>query len=452
MSGTSICTARLSPLPVGVFSFRQAWRAGILRGVTEMVGTAHPTAALSEGWKMSRRCCLCLSIVIILSAVGSVRAEQPPGVVISYIPSRTQVYVGSPGIAVLPNGHYLAKHDEFGPKSTESTIAVTPVFRSVDRGLSWQRVATVKGMYWASIFVHQGDAYLMGTSKNHGFVVVSRSSDEGVTWTVPTDGKSGLLLDDMQYHCAPVPIVIHQGRIWRAMEDVMGPGGWGSHFRAFMMSAPVDSDLLDAGNWVSSNHLGQDPQWLGGQFRGWLEGNAVVTPQGHVVDMLRVDYRSGGEKAAIIEISDDGKTATFDPMTGFVDFPGGAKKFTIRFDPVTRMYWTLSNPVLPKHKDPDPGRVRNAVALMRSADLRKWEMRCIVLYHPDVNKHGFQYLDWLFEGDDMIVASRTAWGEGDLAAPRQHDANYLTFHRIKNFRNLTMEDSASGAWEKPNPK
>jgi hypothetical protein len=52
----------------------------------------------------------------------------------------------------------------------------------------------------------------------------------------------------------------------------------------------------------------------------------------------------------------------------------------------------------------------------------------------------------------MIVASRTAWGEGDLAAPRQHDANYLTFHRIKNFRNLTMEDSASGAWEKPNPK
>jgi hypothetical protein len=401
---------------------------------------------------MSRRCCLCLSIVIILPALGSVRAEQPPGVVISYIPSRTQVYVGSPGIAVLPNGHYLAKHDEFGPKSTESTIAVTPVFRSVDRGLSWQRVATVKGMYWASIFVHQGDAYLMGTSKNHGFVVISRSRDEGVTWTVPRDRSSGLLLDDMQYHCAPVPIVIHQGRIWRAMEDVMGPGGWGSHFRAFMMSAPVDSDLLDAGNWVSSNHLGQDPQWLGGRFRGWLEGNAVVTPQGHVVDMLRVDYRSGGEKAAIIEISDDGKTATFDPMTGFVDFPGGAKKFTIRFDPVTRMYWTLSNPVLPKHKDPDPGRVRNAVALMRSADLRKWEMRCIVLYHPDVSKHGFQYLDWLFEGDDMIVASRTAWGEGDLAAPRQHDANYLTFHRIKNFRNLTMEDSAPEALEKTNSK
>jgi hypothetical protein len=397
---------------------------------------------------MSRHNRLCLTVIIVASVFGPAWAEEPPGVVINYIPSSTQVYVGSPGIAVLPNGHYLAKHDEFGPKSTENTVAVTPVFRSVDRGLSWQRVATVKGMYWASIFVHKDAAYLIGTSKNHGFVVISRSTDEGATWSVPRDKSSGLLLDDAQYHCAPVPIVVHQGRIWRAMEDVMGPGGWGSHFRAFMMSAPTDSNLLDAKNWVSSNHLGQDPQWLGGEFRGWLEGNAVVTPEGRIVDMLRVDYRAGSEKAAIIEISEDGKKATFDPDTGFVDFPGGAKKFTTRFDPVSRMYWTLSNPVLPRHKDPDPGRVRNAVALMRSADLRTWEIRCIVLYHPDVDRHGFQYLDWRFEGEDMIVASRTAWGEGELAAPRQHDANYLTFHRIRNFRTMTMEDSAQGAWEK----
>jgi hypothetical protein len=393
---------------------------------------------------MSRNNCLCLPIIIVALALGPAWAEEPPGVVINCIPSQMQVYVGSPGIAVLPNGHYLAKHDEFGPKSTENTVGVTPVFRSVDRGLSWQRVATVKGMYWASIFVHKGRAYLIGTSKNHGDVVISRSRDEGATWTVPKDKNSGLLLDDAKYHCAPVPVVVHQGRIWRAMEDVMGPGGWGSHFRAFMMSAPVGSDLLVASNWVSSNHLGRDPQWLGGEFRGWLEGNAVVTPAGRVVDMLRVDYRPEGEKAAIIEISEDGKKATFDPGTGFVDLPGGAKKFTIRFDPVSKMYWTLSNPVLPRHKDPDPGRVRNSVALMRSADLRHWEMRCIVLYHPDVDRHGFQYLDWLFEDEDIIVASRTAYGTGAEAAPRQHDANYLTFHRFRDFRTMTMEDSATG--------
>jgi len=385
------------------------------------------------------------SILLALLAGGVALCEQPPGVVINHIPAQSQVYVGSPGIAVLPNGDYLAKHDEFGPKSTEHGDAISPVFRSSDRGQSWRRVATVHGMYWASIFVHQGDAYLMGTSRNHGATVIRRSRDGGITWTEAKDKRTGILLDDAKYHCAPVPIVVHNGRIWRAMEDVMGPGGWGTHFRSFMMSAPVDSDLLDAGNWVSSNRIGRDPEWLGGQFRGWLEGNAVVTPEGHIVNILRADYRPEGGKAAIIEISDDGKTATFNPNTGFVDFPGGAKKFTIRFDPMSQMYWTLSNPVLPQHKDPDPSRVRNALALMRSPDLRRWEIRCILLYHPDVDKHGFQYVDWLFEDSDIIAASRTAYGQGEQAAHRQHDANYLTFHRFANFRELTMDDSASGA-------
>jgi hypothetical protein len=259
------------------------------------------------------------------------------------------------------------------------------------------------------------------------------------------DEKSGLLLDDADYHCAPVPVAIHDGRIWRGMEDTMGPGRWGSHFRAFMMSAPVDSDLLDAGNWTSSERLGRNPQWLDGRFGGWLEGNAVVTPAGHIVDMLRVDYRPQGGKAAIIRISDDGKDASFDPGNGFVDFPGGCKKFTIRFDTVTQMYWTLSNPVLPRHVGSNPERVRNAVGLMCSKDLRHWTIRCILLYHPDTTKHGFQYIDWLFDGDDMIAASRTAYGQGQNAAHNQHDANYLTFHRVKRFREMTMGDSADGA-------
>src|SRR6266849_6556489 len=31
--------------------------------------------------------------------------------------------------------------------------------------------------------------------------------------------------------------------------------------------------------------------------------------------------------------------------TGFIDFPGGAKKFTIRHDPRGQCYWSLTNPV-----------------------------------------------------------------------------------------------------------
>ena len=44
------------------------------------------------------------------------------------------------------------------------------------------------------------------------------------------------------------------------------------------------------------------------------------------------------------------------------------------------------------------------------------------------------------EGDDLLVASRTAYDDGLGGARRAHDANYLTFHRIPVFRQLTMAD------------
>ena len=376
------------------------------------------------------------------SAAAATRdTSSVPGVVIFHAPASSGKYVGSPGIAVLPNGDYLAKCDEFGPKSTEDTAAVTKVFRSTDRGKTWAHLTDVKPLFWATVFVHRGDAYLMGTSKGGGATVIMRSRDGGKTWTAPKDDTSGLLLGDGTYHCAPVPIVIHAGRIWRAMEDTMGPGGWGHHFRAFMMSAPVEADLLRADSWTCSERIGRNPAWLDGKFNGWLEGNAVLSPEGRIVNILRVDRRPEGGKAAVIRVSPDGKRATFDPEKDFFDFPGGAKKFTIRHDPRTGRYWSLSNPVLPRHAGPYAGGTRNTLALISSRDLRKWTIKCILLYHPDRAKHGFQYVDWLFEGEDMIVASRTAYDDGLGGAHNAHDANFLTFHRVENFRKLRMKDS-----------
>ena len=65
----------------------------------------------------------------------------------------------------------------------------------------------------------------------------------------------------------------------------------------------------------------------------------------------------------------------------------------------------------------------------------------MVLYHPGVEKHAFQYLDWQFDGADLIAVSRTAFDDDGGGADNQHNANYLTFHRVRNFRALTMEDA-----------
>jgi hypothetical protein len=390
---------------------------------------------------------LAICLFILLGAIGrptqatepSLDTSQVPGKVIAHYPKSDGKYVGSPGIAIISDGVYLAKHDEFGPGTREFESATTQLYRSDDAGKNWKRTHTFDGLFWASIFTVRDSVYLLGTTKHHGNLVILRSGDSGKTWTEPTDADHGMLLKG-QYHTAPVPIVVHNGRIWRAVEDAAGSDVWGQRYRAMMMSAPIDADLLKSSNWTFSNFIARDSKLLGGKFNAWLEGNAVVTPDNKIVNILRVDFNPEGGVAAIVRVSDDGREVTFDPKD-LIQFPGGATKFTIRHDPKSNLYWTLCNFTPEHHRDTRAASTRNTLALASSPDLRNWTVRSVVLYHPDVTHHAFQYVDWLFEGDDLIVASRTAFDDGLGGAHRAHDANFLTFHRIKNFRDLKMTDS-----------
>ena len=386
--------------------------------------------------------CLLLSWLWI-GIVGTITIAQVPGAVVAYSPAASGLYIGSPSLCILPNGDYLASHDLFGPNSKEFERPVSRIYRSADKGKTWVQISEINGQFWSKLFVHRQRLYFLGTSKHHGNTIIRKSNDNGVTWTEPTDGENGLLLAG-EYHCAPVPLIEHNGRLWRAMEDAMGPiKKWGKRYGAFMMSIPLEADLMKATNWTQSNMLPYDSTLLGGNFGAWIEGNAVVTPEGQLVDILRVDDKSTlEEKAAFVRISPDGKSATFDPATGFVPFPGGSKKFTIRYDPKSKLYWTLSNyipqDVKAANVGKNPASLRNTQALFSSKDLRKWDLRRIVLRHPDPIKHGFQYVDWLFEGKNIVFLSRTAYDDGVGGAHNNHDANYLTFHRIRKFRKIPI--------------
>ncbi|MBN1490377.1 MAG: hypothetical protein JXA69_10700 [Phycisphaerae bacterium] len=150
----------------------------------------------------------------------------------------------------------------------------------------------------------------------------------------------------------------------------------------------------------------------------------------------------GPERVAIVEISPDGEIASFDPETGFIEFPGGAKKFSICFDPKSELYWSIASVVSEQQQNAErPDRIRNTLTLTCSPDLRKWTVRCVLLHHDDVKHHGFQYVDWLFDGDDLIAVCRTAFDDGLGGAHNNHDANFLTFHRLRGFRKLTPSDS-----------
>lgn len=355
---------------------------------------------------------LLLAIVTIL----------PPGIVIDHHPAETRQYIGSPSIVILPNGDYVASHDFFGPGSTQSTSAVTRVFRSHDRGRSWNRTAEFSDQFWSNLFVHRKTLYLMGTTYEYGRIVIRRSTDGGRTWSGPA-----FLTTETGFHTAPVPVVEHRGRLWRAME-FHPEGKWG-FFQAFALSAPSRANLLDPKSWTLTERLPY-PTAQAPEGKHWLEGNIVLAPGGQILDILRVDNI---EKAALVRVNQD--HLVFDRL---IDFPGGAKKFTIRYDRKTHRYWTLSNPA--PAGSPAPAAIRNTLVLMSSPDLQSWTVERTVLTHPDPLKHAFQYVDWQFDGSDLVVASRTAFDDEAGGPPRAHDANFLTFHRVANFRSRASQE------------
>ena len=110
-------------------------------------------------------------------------------------------------------------------------------------------------------------------------------------------------------------------------------------------------------------------------------------------------------------------------------------KFTIRRDPVTGAYLTLSN----NNTDPAHPSQRNVLSLHASQDLRHWR-HVITLLEDDsglspeqsIARIGFQYVDWQFDGDDIIYVVRAAY----RGAHNFHDANHIVFARIENFRQL----------------
>ena len=377
--------------------------------------------------------------VLILSPLYAKRAKVP-GIVVDYLPASTKTFIGSPSIAILPNGDYVASHDFFGPASTEYQQAMTAVFKSADKGKSWKKVAEIKGQFWSNLFVHQHALYLMGCWKHHGNIILRRSLDGGITWSEPNDSSCGLLREG-EYHTAPMPMVVWHGRLCRAFENARSSTTVGGiRYSAMVISAPVDANLLAAASWTTTNYLSCDSTYLKGKFGGWLEGNAVVTPEGELIDFLRVETsEKGRDMAAIVTISEDGKTASFDQATGFLDFIGGARKFSIRYDESSKRYWPIANMITKEFASLPAGKVRNTLVLKSSADLKNWIVEKVLLHHPDVLKHGFQYVDWQFDRKDIIFLSRTAYDDDLGGADNFHNANYLTFHRIKNFRNFSSK-------------
>ena len=376
---------------------------------------------------------LLLWIVLAVTLAGAGCQTEVPGVVVDLEPSPSYLelildqdsYIGSPSIAILPNGDYAASHDIFGGGSTEATSGITEIFRSTDRGASWIQTTTLSDQFWSTLFVHGGALYIFGyTCSGEGDLILRRSDDGGFTWTTPDGPETGLLREG-NYGGTPNRPVVYDGRLWIGQSTRL-------------MSAPVEADLLRSDSWTLSNGVPTSTDWLDGRFEFWSEGQVTASPAQGVVLMPKV---KGLPYTALLRADSPG-TLTFDADDGFVELPGAEKKFGAAYDAVSEKYYVLDNPVLPAHKDDlfllgKPEMIRNTAAVLSSSDLRSWEVEAIFLYSPHIHYEAFQYLNFELDGDDLAVISRTAFFVGGYHPPRGHDSNLMTFHRIPDFRTLT---------------
>ncbi|MYD09255.1 MAG: exo-alpha-sialidase [Chloroflexi bacterium] len=368
---------------------------------------------------------------------------------VKYQPERSKTFLGSPSILRLPDSALLASHDYFGlpncPRNHEDEESLTSIYRSEDEGRTWDNITHIMNCYWSSLFLHRNSVYILGCSQQYGSILIRRSDDGGYTWTHPADESSGLLFrggpfrQAPNYHCAPVPVLEHEGRLYKAFEDA-DPPVHGPSFHSCVVSAPSDADLLNAANWTISNKIPFDPRWIPADWEPparpcWLEGNIVVAPNGELWNILRLNASPMVNRAVIVSVQDDGRRISFDPETGFIDFPGGGTKFTIRYDETSGLYLALVNNVT----NPAWPRQRNILSLSVSSDLVNWRLaHTLMRDHSGLTPEdsarltGFQYVDWQFDGDDIIYLVRTAY----RGAIRYHDSNRIIFRKLPNFRDL----------------
>ncbi|AQQ10231.1 hypothetical protein L21SP3_02059 [Sedimentisphaera cyanobacteriorum] len=390
--------------------------------------------------------------VLFLSVFCFVKADfsSVPGSVINYIesPSRffgvpiNPVYISDPCITVLPNGDYITSHARFGGGSDADNSGKTSVFRSSDKGASWTHSATLNGILRASLFVHNGDLYLLGSyNSDGGQNVIRKSTDNGNTWTNADNSQTGLLGN--QGIGSPNNPLVFNGRIW-------------SGATRRLISAPTGADLLKASSWTMTNWASPNGHPLGDEWDGgWTEGQAVASAQTGVYILPKI---RGLPHTARIKAKSPSKVKfNASAEDAFPHLPGGEKKFGASYDPVSGKFYVLSNPVLDVHKGEGtpPELVRTAGGLLSSEDLINWELQKIFIFTENLDNgsfgEGFQYFNFDFDGDDMVIASRTAFdvGGGDEKPPRGHDSNLMTFHKIENFRQASPEhflviDSANG--------
>lgn len=369
------------------------------------------------------------------SRVRLARCGEAVGSIVNYLHPEDQAYsfsgnyLCSPSLVRHPDGFLLASMDLFRGDAPQN---LTLIFRSDDEGKSWHYVSELMPCFWGKMFIHKGELYMLSCSTEYGDLLIGKSTDGGKTFTAPvtllrgSNGKAG----NTGVHKNPQNIVYHNGRIYETLEW----GSWANQeywHAAMVMSCDENDDLLVPENWSFTEpkkFSSKDAPELSDMPDRTItiEGTLVVSPENKLLNVMR----SGKSGYAICYEVDTVNHEAPLKYSYCMDFNAHRSKFMIKYDKVSQRYITIASYIFDESKNI----ARTYLVLMSSKDLKKWQIDHELFDFRDMDSAlcGIQYVDFEFDNDDIIYLCRTALNN----AKNYHDANYSTFHKLENFRDL----------------
>ena len=424
-----------------------------------------------------------LSLASFTAFATPIRPLAQEHVVVGESPDPQNTPLYNPSILRLDTGRLVAAYTVSAKGG--NTSSGTRVLVSDDRGTTWKASSAMFRIGQARLFPAGRSIYLIGSAKP---LRITRSDDGGTTWTEPA------VIAEGSWHQTASNFLRAKGNIYFALEKRVGEEvqAWlVGDLAPVLMRARETDDLTRRESWTFAselafkdvlpgyrqNELGID--WFGVPFYphnfpkshilvrkpynrnsaplGWLETNvARITdpdhywfdPSGNTFHLLMRAHTGGtgyGALAKVVENADGTMTTSLEKVPSgktqlFLPIPGGQMRFHVLQDARTGLYWLLGSQstdsmtraeALPPDRYSLPNNERHRLVLHFSRNLVDWCFAGVVaIGHTPKEARHYAAMD--FDGDDLVILSRS----GDARAKSAHDGNLITFHRVKNFRDL----------------
>ena len=427
----------------------------------------------------------------LLAATAAVAAPIRPlandYVVVGESPAPDDIPLYSPTILRLESGRLVAGYTRANHDSAKFGPSVEVLLTSDDHGATWVKRTEATALQ-GRLFDAGGGVYYVATGVG---MPIMRSDDRGVTWSKPVL----LTATTKVWQQTPANVWKANGCVYLAFERRNAViNAWGPSEKGLvLLRAPLTADLTQPKAWtfsselvfadvvpgVRTNQINQSGLDLFGIpfFKqdypnraevsesprrtmppiGWVEPEVVqildpdhdwFDPSGHTFHILARAHTGGtgyacltkvvenpdGTMTMSLEHAPSGKTMLYLPL------PGGQMRFHIVYDEKTKLYWLIGSQATDSMRRADrlslerfdlPYNERHRLVLHFSRNLVDWCFAGLVAVGGNANE-ARHYASMDIDGDDLVILSRS----GDARAKSAHEGDLITFHRVKDFREL----------------